>query len=176
MDSEAVLKRLNDAHTALKGLEKELRRPALLLNKDKLTLPKGKIAVDKALAYIKKFGSLARLMNNKKFKSYSEEVQGGIVWAEGLMGYLTGVVATLRRFLKMAKKPAEKQAALLVKTTKEIAIGVSGLPKGVGLFVRKVKKGEKVEGPQGQLIALLPMVILLWSMSVTAATFIKSRS
>jgi hypothetical protein len=175
METEAVQKRLNEAHSALKGLEKELRKPAVLLNHDKLDLKKGKVAADKVLAYMKKYAPLAKLLSNKKFKAYPEEVQGGIVWIEGLIAHLMGVEADMRRCVKMAKKPAEKQAGILVKTTKELAIGVSGMPKGVGTLIKEVKKGEAIGGPNGAMISLLPMVILLWAISVTVAKFIKSR-
>lgn len=175
MEAELVVKRLNEAHTALKGLEKELRQPTILLNKDRLTLKKGKAAADKVLAYMKKFAPLAKLMSNKKFKSYPEEVQGGIVWIEGLIAHLMGVEADLRRCLKMAKKPPEKQAGILIKTTKQMSVGVSGMPKGVGTLIKEVKKGQAIGGPQGAMISLLPMVILLWAISVTVAKFVRSR-
>tara|TARA_R110002124_G_scaffold158102_1_gene325187 strand:+ start:344 stop:874 length:531 start_codon:yes stop_codon:yes gene_type:complete len=175
MEPEAILKRLNEAQTALKGLEKDLRKPVILLNKDKLTLQKGKAAADKVLAFMKKFAPLAKLQGSKKFKSWPEEVQGGIVWIEGLIAHLMGVEADLRRCMKMAKKPPEKQAGILIKTTKEFSVGVSGLPKGVGTLIKEVKKGQAIGGPQGAMISLLPLVILLWAISVTVAKFVKSH-
>jgi len=175
MEPEAILKRLNEAKTALKGLEKELRKPATLLNQGKLIFPKGKAAADKVLAFMKKFAPLAKLQGNKKFKSYPEEVQGGIVWIEGVIAHLMGVEADLRRCVKIAKKPPEKQAGILIKTTKELSAGVSGLPKGVGTLIKEVKKGQAIGGPQGAMVSLLPMVILLWAIAATVKAFIKSH-
>lgn len=175
MEPEAIQKRLNEAQTALKGLEKELRKPAMLLNKGRLIFPKGKAAADKVLVFMKKFAPLARLQSSKKFRSWPEEVQGGIVWIEGLIAEMMLVEAELRRCVKLAKKPPEKQMALLVKTTKQLSVGVSGLPKGVGTLLKEVKKGQAIGGPEGAMISLLPLVILLWAVAATVSAFIRSR-
>jgi len=175
VEPEAILKRLNEAQTALKGLGKDLRKPAILLNQGKLIFPKGKAAADKVLAFMKKFAPLAKLQNSKKFKSWPEEVQGGIVWIDGLIAELMQVEGELRRCVKIAKKPAEKQPKILVKTTKELSIGVSGLPKGVGTLIKEVKKGEAIGGSQGAMISLLPLVILLWAVAATVTRYVKSH-
>jgi hypothetical protein len=175
MEAEAILKRLNEAQGALKGLEKELRKPAILLAQEKMTQQKGKAAADKVLAFMKKFSPLAKLQSSKEFKSYPEDVQSGIVWIEGLIAEFIGVEADLRRCLKLSKKPPEGQQKILVKTTKELSIGVSGMPKGVGTLIKEVKKGQAIGGPEGAAILLLPMVILLWAISITVAKFVKSR-
>jgi hypothetical protein len=161
-----VLKSVNEAEAALARLMGELRTVTAKIDKGEANPAKVKAAQAKVLAYMKKYSSITKLQNSAVFDRLSPATQADVVWFDGVMGDLLGLldkaswVESAAR-LDPKKKPKEVLAAI-EKAQKQWSF------KGLGTVVKQMEKGIDHWDDGGAGLAFLPMAIMLfifWTMT-----------
>lgn len=172
-----IAKAVNEAVTALKGLEKELNGAIKKFNDGTLNEAKAKALAKKVVAFMKKQSSVLKVQNSKVFGGLQPETQDDVVWLDGVVNQLHNLLGFLDKALSMAKKDPGKRGdmTVLVKSTKEFEARIGQPPKGVGTLLKVVKKGIDADHPQFAMVSLLPMILLMWMMIDTIVRGLKAR-
>ncbi|MEM1431605.1 MAG: hypothetical protein AAGG09_19285 [Pseudomonadota bacterium] len=168
-------KAVREAEKALTRVQADLNKAIMLVKQDKFTEKRAKAIVAKTLAVMSKHKKVTKLQTEKGFKDYPQEIQDQVLWIDELMNDLLAHTEQLPRMVKLMKKSPEKDIKVLSKQSKVLALEVKQPPKHVGVLVKEVKKGLDAGGPNGALIALLPMIMLLWLICDTIVRGLRKR-
>lgn len=171
-EERIVRKAVLEAETGLKALEKDLKSAIKQFENGTLTPAKSKAAGAKILAFMKKQAPVTKLQNAPFFGDLPQEVQGDVVWLDGVVNGLNTALGYLSGALKATQKKPDKDAKALVKTARELETYISVPPKGVAMLLKEAKKGLADGQP---MLSMLPMALLMWMIIDTILRGWKSR-
>jgi hypothetical protein len=150
------------AERGLDELERAIRPAVRQMHNRVVIRDKAIKAMKKALSFMAKSGSLGRLKGSPPYEQLSPEVKLLVDWMDGMLGEVLRVEDRLIKAKKMLEfDPVERHRSLL-RAMKEAFQIMPSAPRGTQKLIKEIQDGVKPDSPEGQLVTILPMALLLW--------------
>jgi len=170
-----VLKLVGEAEKGLAGLGKDIGQVISKLDKGKVEKAKLMAASKKLTAFMGKFTSVTKIQTSKIYDQLAPQSQKRVDWMDHMMGLMLGWLGKLNAAKSFAGKDPKKNYTLLIKTDKTYLGKYPSTPKGVGTLVKQIEKAGNADGPQGAMLGILPMAIILWMILDTIIRGFKKK-
>lgn len=170
-----VMKLVQEASKGLKVLQKEVYSAVKNLNKGDVDSAKAQAVAKKVSAFMGKYVAVTKLQGSKAYGQLLPGVQKYVDWMDGVMSDLLGTLNALNATKSFIKKDPNKNFTIMVKTCQTYVSKYNTTPKGVGTLVKQIQKSGTVDGPQGAMLGILPMAIILWMIVDTIVRGFKKK-